>query len=317
MGLTIAETLLLVLFVLLLLFSVFFIKKNAEIEDKGIEIASLQKKLSQLTEENSFLVDLKRKIENSIGKDFDNSFEELKLAQKTIEQNKNLINEITVLKTNLEETKKSIEKFEAFNKEMKKAVPDGKDVLEYIAEIMSKLNEFEKDSDKQDIVSTLKNIQQTQKKNFDLKKQIDHLVKVQKGLGKGADYPPCWLDTENKIEYIFNVVLNDNGVLIYDIKNKSRSEEKAELPIQDLSYNENISTARFLKELKPLYDLCVKENCRHFVKIFDHTTKKNTFKKNLLTVESYFYKYLTNVEFHVQPEIETENQNVGSLSSIN
>jgi hypothetical protein len=69
------------------------------------------------------------------------------------------------------------------------------------------------------------------------------------------------------------------------------------MPLNDIFFQSTTSTDAFLTNLKPLYNLCVNENCRHFVKIFDNTTTKETFKKNLLTVESYFYKYLTNEEY--------------------
>ena len=101
--------------------------------------------------------------------------------------------------------------------EIKKIYPNQKDAIALASEKIKQLCDIEKSGGK-DIKSIITESQKFKNKNEDLSKQIVHLVELQKGLGKGADYPPCWLDDNNKIEYIFNVVIDDFGIEVFDIK---------------------------------------------------------------------------------------------------
>ena len=322
MGLTIAETLLLILFMLLLLFSAFFIKGKDDIEKTEKIIKNLKNENSRLADESNLYVELKRKIEVMRGGEFDDFFKKLQLTNKFESQikalqvkNKEITDANEILENKNKATDKILQQYEPLLAEIKKNNPNEKNIIELTAKKIKNICEFEKSIGK-GLEEVITNTKEIEKKNGDLNKQIVHLMAIQKGLGKGADYPPCWLDDQNKIEYIFNVVINDVGIEIFDIKNENRNEDKLKLPIQNLVYGIDITAEMFLSLLKPLFDVCVQENCRHFVRIYDKTTTKDTFKKNLLTVETYFYKYLTDSNFNGKFKITTNDSKVRSVGAI-
>lgn len=118
------------------------------------------------------------------------------------------------------------------------------------------------------------------------------------GLGKGANYPPCWISPETgKPEYIFDVAITELGIIVRDVPNEQRSAEKAKLPLSQIKYDRVQPVSEFRTATVELFALSEKENCRFFVRMFDQARSKDMFKSQMLGVEEHFYKFLTKDPF--------------------
>jgi len=121
--------------------------------------------------------------------------------------------------------------------------------------------------------------------------QVQFLQSQQKGLGKGASYPPCWINPETlKPDYVFDIDMLDGGLRVRDAAPAHRRDEVAALPLAALTFEAVLSPGQFLTATRPLFQQSERDNCRHFVRVFDATSVKSTYKQDLLTVESHFYK---------------------------
>lgn len=125
----------------------------------------------------------------------------------------------------------------------------------------------------------------------DCRAQNKHLVQIKNIGGRGGDFPPCWSEN-GSIQYIYNIVLTDAGIEVYDIKNLSREEEKKRLPLKGFKIGLPMQPGEFIKAGQPLKKICDENSCRHFVKITDKTSpsSKEHYKKLKNSVENIFYK---------------------------
>lgn len=112
------------------------------------------------------------------------------------------------------------------------------------------------------------------------------------GRGKGTDHPSCWYDEDGSTAYLFEVSLRDDGYIILPSDSLQHQEERAELPIQNIDYGALIGERKFLNQTRPVYDWSVDQNCRFFVRAFDQTsaTKKALYKRRMDRLEWRFYK---------------------------
>lgn len=128
-----------------------------------------------------------------------------------------------------------------------------------------------------------------------LKGQVANLRNDLSKIGRGGDYPPCWVTPAGKIEFIFDIELGGDGQLrVRDTTPPARLLDRRELAIPPSLFGSELSPARFLSLTEPLYAYEKAKDCRFFVTVGDLTsdTQKITFKNLLLTVEARFYKVL-------------------------
>jgi len=112
------------------------------------------------------------------------------------------------------------------------------------------------------------------------------------GLGKGER--PCWVKPDGTIEYLYDVVLANNGIRMREYQHPYRERERSLLPMPALDASEVLSPEEFLRRTQPLYDHVLARNCRFFVVVSDATgpTEKELYKRLLRAVEGHFYKRL-------------------------
>lgn len=161
-------------------------------------------------------------------------------------------------------------------KEVLKAIPDG-DALLLVAE-NKRLTE------KAEVLAR-------EKQN--LQNQIANLrLQVSAG-GRGLDHPPCWATPGGKAEYIFNVALTSNGLIVQKRDLPHRSVELAELPIPEIKFGREVTPSAFLSSTRPLYNWSVEHKCRFVVRAFDTTSsaEKPLYKRHMRVLEQHFYKY--------------------------
>lgn len=129
-----------------------------------------------------------------------------------------------------------------------------------------------------------------QNKEGQLKRYEDKL----KALGQGKGERPCWVRPDGTIEFLYNVVLESSGIRMQEIAPASREAERVHLPMPVVRPDEVLSQDEFLRRTQALYRSSLAQNCRFFVVIFDGTQshEKVKYKALLRSVEEHFYKRL-------------------------
>lgn len=124
-----------------------------------------------------------------------------------------------------------------------------------------------------------------------------------KGLGKGASYPPCWRNPEtSKPDYLFAIRLREGGLMVYDVIPPHRAGDRASLKMDQLRLGELLSADAFREATSGLFRDSEQASCRHFVRVFDETESKATYKSQLQVVEGHFYKLLSTELFGASSE---------------
>jgi hypothetical protein len=123
---------------------------------------------------------------------------------------------------------------------------------------------------------------------------IARLEKKVKGLA-GNRYPACWKDPQTKQpEYIYNIILGENGITTRRGYKKYLQKEFSGIPgSQNIIDTQNLTIGEFKQKTKSVFNWSVKTakpECRHFVRIFDETKSKESYKKPLRGIEHYFFK---------------------------
>lgn len=121
--------------------------------------------------------------------------------------------------------------------------------------------------------------------------------------GSGTDHPSCWYAGDNVVAYLFDVALTDAGYLLqptrvsqgrarYGSWSTAPPAQKNEL-VASIATGRTLSPAQFLEQTRRLFDWSVTEDCRFFVRAFDVTAadQKELYKTPMRTLESRFYKY--------------------------
>lgn len=140
----------------------------------------------------------------------------------------------------------------------------------------------------------LLNSEQVMRENSNLKGRVVRMRKALQSVGKGGDYPPCWVTPAGEIEYLFNVGLQGDGSLsVTDAAPAARFSDRAALKIPPGLYS-TLGRSAFLQLTSGLYAYEKQHECRFYVRAIDRTgpSQKKTFKDSLLTVEARFYKVL-------------------------
>lgn len=117
------------------------------------------------------------------------------------------------------------------------------------------------------------------------------LIKKNESQGKGGDLPPCW-SKNGKAEYIYNVTLENVGIIVHDNKLPDRVFEQSKLPISAIVLDTPMSMSSFSQQTLPLLNWSNEKLCRFYVRIYDRTDgdKKDLYKRLRDTVEGTFYK---------------------------
>ena len=123
----------------------------------------------------------------------------------------------------------------------------------------------------------------------DLEGQVRNLA----GRLGGRDLPPCWANRETgHIEYLFDIVITDSGLLLTSAAPEYRRQEFDDLINTDRLTAGRISLDIFETLAAPILALTNGQDCRHYVRITDRS--ENSYKFTL-TIEGYFYKFVNRI----------------------
>ncbi len=133
------------------------------------------------------------------------------------------------------------------------------------------------------------------RENATLKGQIVTLHRDLTSVGRGGDFPPCWVTAGGQIQFLLRVGLNGGDSLsVADITPAERLADRRALPLNTSLFAGPVSRRAFLADTQALYDASRAQGCRYYVAIADRTgpTQKDLFKTLLFTVEAHFYKVI-------------------------
>jgi hypothetical protein len=106
----------------------------------------------------------------------------------------------------------------------------------------------------------------------------------------GFDLPPCWVDSNGKIQYIFDASLTDDGIEVDNNGIGTRAADQAKLPLGHVTYREPMSRGDFAEAFQPLLNWSNQHGCRFYVRLYDDmkTADRSEYKSLRGTVEGYF-----------------------------
>lgn len=121
-------------------------------------------------------------------------------------------------------------------------------------------------------------------------------------IGNGLDHPPCWVDAGGKIQYIFDTVLTDEGVIFYDNAIPARVEDQKKLPLSKITYERAINEQDFVNQFSPVLKWSRQQQpeCRFVIRLFDNTRPdaKEFYKKWRKKIEESFYSLQVDGQRH-------------------
>ena len=318
-GITLTE-LILMLFFLLLLISAFM---SAE---KEAIITKVENENSRIVQENLDLK-IKNKVSKSLseemissllhfknGEDKDNEkakqiFKELSNQTKIIAENEKLKRQVEIYETN----KKLLKMDEEFQvqltrkEELLSALKDlnSTEDLQHLFKKVEKLQKdlkYEKEKD-QRLLAENKKLEIALKEFTNMSKdellyakdvlkgQVSYLTR-RLNMGGGNELPPCWANKKSgKAEYIFTVIIGEEAIKVSPRWPKYRAKEMKKYKLSKALFNRDISVDKFLKLSKRIYQEADKNECKHYLYMYDEAESKDGYKDKRLQLENYYYKY--------------------------
>jgi hypothetical protein len=106
----------------------------------------------------------------------------------------------------------------------------------------------------------------------------------------GFDLPPCWVDNKGKIQYIFDASLSDAGIYVEDKAVAGREADQDKLPLTRAHYGEPLGPGEFSTAFSPLLKWSNDHGCRFYVRLYDDMREgdRAEYKELRGTVEGYF-----------------------------
>lgn len=160
-----------------------------------------------------------------------------------------------------------------------------------IAEVLEK-NGMQYTSSQQVVEQLLQQVGDNQKQQQLLKGRLAYMQK--KLQGNGLDHPPCWADPQSgAVEYLYTMTLYEYKISIEAAWPKYRQADLRLIPGAQQLAGQSLTAQQLQHQVEPVFAWSKAHDCRHFVRIRDDRhTSKEAFKRQMLAVEAYFYKYL-------------------------
>lgn len=108
----------------------------------------------------------------------------------------------------------------------------------------------------------------------------------------GGTLPSCWIDASGKSQYIFDAHLREDGIVLNDNHVPGREADEAQLPIKGFAFGTGVEAAAFIQAGMPILAYSNQNECRFYVRVYDETgpASKLRYKELLNGIESIFYK---------------------------
>jgi len=308
LGFTVAECMLLILFALLLALGAVLLKRDREVQEMTTRIARLQEADRRAETEVEVLGAI------ADHKPTDEFFSELvrarELEQQVRIQQARLVErerasakmeEAMQALTGAPDKRRRLAELAAEGARLEKAIAGASkaagrtDPYDYIPQGVA-LAEAARQTGRtpRDVLAMLRDQEKGERENATLQGQVVKLRNDLKSIGRGGDYPPCWVTPAGQIEYLFDISLNGSGTLsVSDVTPATRLADRREVPLPPQLLSGPVGRPQFLSMTAGLLELSNAKNCRFYVIVRDRTgpTQKELFKTLLIgTVEARFYK---------------------------
>ncbi len=309
LGLTVAELMLLILFALLLALGGILLKKEAEILSSRRQAAALEEKLrlSQAKVEvlgamvanqptDQFFQELvnAREAEQAAARET----ADLQRREQVLEEQ----NQLAKAVGGSADSQKTVRDFAALGARLEAAVrqhlpnEDTHQTYNLVPQAVATIEAAKAAGlSSADAQKAFQASEKGNRQAADYRGQIARYRHELASVGKGGDYPPCWVTEAGKIEFLFDIdLLSDGQVRVRDTTPPDRLADRRELVIPPTLFAGPKAPPSFLALTESLLSYEKAHDCRFFVTIGDQTgpTQKSMFKSLLLTVESRFYKQL-------------------------
>lgn len=309
LGLTVAEAMLLILFALMLALGALLSKKDQSIASLGARLVSATTQLRSAETRASVLQAIAE------GRATDEFIREIVLAREQMAA-------VARERADLAEQQRTL----AENAELAKALEghrDPQDRMRELAALGARLEaetaKISPETDRDDLFelvpdaigfadaaqsagadqaqasAMLSGAERVARENATLRGQVARFRQELARMGRGGEYPPCWVTESGDIQYIFDIELLSSGTIrVRDVTGPTRQVDRRELPIPNELLASPVSPSRFRALTAPLFALAQERECRFVVIARDRTgaSQKDLFKNLLLTVEGHFYKSL-------------------------
>ena len=153
-------------------------------------------------------------------------------------------------------------------------------------------NAIQEKSPQQVVEQLLQQVDKYQQEQQSLKGQVAYMQK--KLRGNGLDHPPCWADPQSgAVEYLYSMTLYEQKIKIEAAWPEHRQADLRLIPGAKQLAGQSLTQQQLQMQVEPVFAWSKAHDCRHFVRIKDDQhTSKEAFKRQMLAVEAYFYKYL-------------------------
>jgi hypothetical protein len=301
LGLTLAEILLLLLFLLLLAFSAKLQRVKHDADDANVKLARLSLSLEQLRPLQAALL--------GAGASGITSVEQLAIRfqhMAEVEQENARLKQDNASLSQVSDLTKTLgleasDKLKSLALSMTMASKinpnDPPAALKRALDVLEKLGSTTKPEDVRplsemkstfDAVAKLTTLEAQRDK---LQEDVNNLMRV----GNGLTYPSCWKKKPSgQTEYIFDITFYDSGIIVSDAT-PGRSKDPAWSMVSNLSRGKMISEQSFITATSRLADWSKRpeQNCRFYVIERDATgNDKQRYVRLRQTIESSFYPSL-------------------------
>lgn len=113
---------------------------------------------------------------------------------------------------------------------------------------------------------------------------------LMRGGGRGLMYPNCWTNDRNETEFIFDVTIQDSGLVVQNVPSARKTDDTWKL-VDDFPRGVEISESRFRRATSRLFAWSKEHECRFIVIMRDGTgpASKPQYKVMRAAVEQNFY----------------------------
>ncbi len=278
LGLTLAETLLLVLFILLLVYAALSQKRDERIKEQDSQIASLNLRI------DSGVDQLVRELTQSGAAPADPTELSRKLTRLTEEMARNgqLQKDLDTYARLVPTAEKAREIADALAERS-----GGETAQQLLDQHLARTNPaapVETGTQPKTLAEALAALERMQG-------QLDYYERQPATANNGLSYPPCW-QRDGKIVYAYDAVLLDDGLKLAVV------DDRAGLDLAGLKANgaepplgQTISRQTFLTRTRGMHAWSVEQGCRFYARIFDGTSTGNKagYIQARKTVEDRFY----------------------------
>src|SRR6266849_2095838 len=265
LGLTLAEVLILLLFLLLLIFGA---------------------RINELTKETKLLDPLREEVKRDGNLSMRHLVDRLnrttELERKNSdlqEQLAKLTSELKIVKTLSESSRKAFEQVPAIIERAAKITPDdppaalrrGLDLVDAVG-LRTDIRKLQVLTELSSQLEKLgEQVGSVEKERDQIRRERDNLMRR----GRGVEYPSCWTTPEGETEYIFDVTIRDSGVVVRDIVPVSRKADQARKLVDDFPRDTEIAETKFRSATARLNAWSRANECRFFVNLRDETGEHN------------------------------------------